>query len=387
MRTRRIAALMSRPASWEEGETARALQAGLMERGHELTFIVLRTGDDDVEFFPDSDVIALDGAGGQTKRSLAQALKDIDPDVVITLDAAAHLRGQWSAWQAGISQRIAAHMLSAPSTSPFNSLADLIAGSFGLYTSVVAPNHTLFDAFSHYPRSYRKRLQVIPSGLTVQVDERPRKDARRDLDLPAAGRIALVCGPFAPERALTIPVAALEACPKVLLLIVGDGPERPRLEAQIRAGRLSSRVRLWPMGDEARLRTLMRACDLYLDAGTADTVSMTLMTTAMATGLPIIASDTPAHVELLSDATGHRAGLLVPSRDPALAPGLWANAINEVLGEVHLRHRLGRAAVHRSADFSAERMAARYEMLFMRNNGDLKEETETDLQEIHESAN
>ncbi|MGF1456315.1 MAG: glycosyltransferase family 4 protein [Alphaproteobacteria bacterium] len=364
MEAKRIAALMSRPASWEEGEAARALQAGLAERGHDVTFVVMRTGDEDVEFFPDSTVIALDGAGGQPRRSLGQALRQIDPDVVITLDAAAHVPGQWGAWRAGIGRRIAAHLLSGPSASPVHRIGDLLAGSFGLYTTVVTPSHAQFDAFGNHPRSYRKRIHVIAPGLTVRVDERTRKDARRDLDLPAGGRITMACGPFTAERSLAIPIAALEACPKVLLILAGDGPDRAQLEAQIRAARLASRVRLVPMGDERRLRALMRASDLYLDAGAADATSVARMTTAMATGLPIIASDTPAHVELLSDAAGHRAGLLVPTGQRADAPALWARAMGELLGEVHLRHRLGRAAVQRAAEFSAGRMAERYERLF-----------------------
>jgi glycosyltransferase involved in cell wall biosynthesis len=72
---------------------------------------------------------------------------------------------------------------------------------------------------------------------------------------------------------------------------------------------------------------------------------------AMATGLPVVATDVGAVVDLVSDGVN---GILIPPRNI----DRLARALRELLMDAPLRERMGRAGWHMAKDrFSAERAA------------------------------
>jgi glycosyltransferase involved in cell wall biosynthesis len=78
---------------------------------------------------------------------------------------------------------------------------------------------------------------------------------------------------------------------------------------------------------------------------------------AMASGVPIVATDIPPRREVLD---GGRCGMLAPPRDP---PAL-AEAIRNLLDQEGLRHRMLEAAAERvRSRYHVKRMAAGYAAL------------------------
>ena len=131
--------------------------------------------------------------------------------------------------------------------------------------------------------------------------------------------------------------------PELELVIVGDGPERSRLEA--RARRLGVACRVSFRGFSLRVVDVLRASDAFLLSSHGEGMSNALLE-AMACGLPC----------LVSRSVGGARELLDEGRGLLLADGevaAWAAGIQRLMDEPALRAPLGRAA----AEFVAERLS------------------------------
>jgi glycosyltransferase involved in cell wall biosynthesis len=140
--------------------------------------------------------------------------------------------------------------------------------------------------------------------------------------------------------------------------IVGEGTERPILEAAIRRHRLEGVVALAGASSQHDVRARLDRATVFVlpsvitPQGDRDGVPVALME-AMASGLPVVSTTTSGIPELVEDGTS---GILVPPNDPAAL----AAAIDRVLLDGDLRRYLAtnaRRTVERG--FDADREAGR----------------------------
>jgi glycosyltransferase involved in cell wall biosynthesis len=123
--------------------------------------------------------------------------------------------------------------------------------------------------------------------------------------------------------------------PRVKLGIVGEGPLRERLEAQISATGLHAQVEM--LGFRADVRDQLIASDAFLLPSLAEGCSISLIE-AMATGLPVLGSDVPGIREVMG-ALGK--DWTAPPNDEEA----WVNLLYRVLdAPKEERAALGRAA-------------------------------------------
>jgi glycosyltransferase involved in cell wall biosynthesis len=142
--------------------------------------------------------------------------------------------------------------------------------------------------------------------------------------------------------------------PGVRLVVVGDGPELPRLRR--RASMLGLRgVRF--LGHRDDIGTLLAAFDVFAMSSESEGTPRALIE-AMRAGLGVVATRVGGIPELAPDG---QFALLVPARDPErLAAG-----ISRLLRERGVRDRLGAAAKERAEElFSSERMLEDWSALF-----------------------
>jgi glycosyltransferase involved in cell wall biosynthesis len=179
----------------------------------------------------------------------------------------------------------------------------------------------------------------------------PRADALRSLGLPALDVpvIGTVCALRREKRLdILLEATALIARTRAIhLVIVGDGPERPEIEAHAR--RLGLRgVTFAGWRDDAV--SLLPAFDIF--ALTSDTEGTPLaLIEAMRAGLPIVATDVGG---VAAAAPDDESALLVPRRDPAAL----ARAIERLLDDRALAVRLaGGATRHALAAHSLQQAA------------------------------
>lgn len=203
---------------------------------------------------------------------------------------------------------------------------------------------------------------VIHNGIDpAELDAAPaRAEARRGLGLPAD---ALVVGEVAHlalhkgQRHLIGAVGRLVADhPDLHLVLVGAGPDRAALEAQVAALGLSMRVHL--LGARGDLPTVLAALDVLALPSTFEGFGI-VQAEAMYLGLPVVATDHGGSTEVVDEGI---TGYLVPFGDEAAL----TDRLGRLVEDAGLRARMGEAGRDRVlARFTSERMGDAYARLYL----------------------
>jgi glycosyltransferase involved in cell wall biosynthesis len=172
------------------------------------------------------------------------------------------------------------------------------------------------------------RAVVIPNA--VDVDSFPQAPLERAIPrLISVGRLA----PPKDWPTLLSALAKLDAETFAELVIVGDGPDRERVEDELAGSSLERRARL--LGERDDVPGLLSDADVFVLASRSEGLPLSVIE-AMAAGLPVVASDVGGLRELVRDG---ETGVLVPAGDPAAL----ADALRPLLADPQLRRRLGSA--------------------------------------------
>ena len=156
-------------------------------------------------------------------------------------------------------------------------------------------------------------------------------------------------------------VRALELAPdarqRMRLVLVGDGPLRAEVEQVLRTGGVHEFA--WLAGDRKDVPDIMRSLDVFALPSIAEGISNTILE-AMATALPVVATDVGGNVELLADGL---TGRLVPARDA----DTMAKALVEDFREPErARERGRRARLDVERRFTLDGMVTAYTNLYDR---------------------
>jgi glycosyltransferase involved in cell wall biosynthesis len=207
-------------------------------------------------------------------------------------------------------------------------------------------------------------VEVIHNGIALTHQDEPppdRASLRQALGLPVDGPLVItVCRLYRPRDFPTLlrALAQLVEQSPCRLLIVGDGPYRNLVEAEIAALGLAKRVSL--LGFRADVRALLRASDLFvLSTALWEGLPLTLLE-AMDAGLPVVASRVGGIAEAVLPG---ETGLLVTPQDPQAL----CEALRTLLTDGALAARLGAAGKQRvAASFGSERMVKDTADLYLR---------------------
>ena len=209
-----------------------------------------------------------------------------------------------------------------------------------------------------------EKLACIPNGIEIPTlcvaGEGPNRESMlRDLDLPNDAFIAGYIGRLAKQKRVEDLIWAVETLrqirPKLFLVIVGDGPERTRLENFARDIGCMQHVRFLGHRDDAT--HWLSIFDVFCLASSFEGMSNSLME-AMSVGKPVIASDIPANRELVVQS---ETGFL-----PKLADTVgFMQFLRRLIDEPGLGVKLGRAGRERiQQSFSVSRMVDAYAEIY-----------------------
>jgi glycosyltransferase involved in cell wall biosynthesis len=199
----------------------------------------------------------------------------------------------------------------------------------------------------------KENVRLIPNG----IDLRPFDIPKTHPDLPAL-RVGLV-GRLSQEKGVDLFLQAaalvLAELPQTRFVVMGEGPQRPELEALIQQLDIEHSASL--PGRTDQMPAFYATLDVLVSASRQEGLPIALLE-GMASCLPLVATAVGEVPSLVQDG---RTGLLVPPED---VPSL-AQAILTLLQDPTLRQRLGEAARALVADeFSADRMTADYLSLY-----------------------
>ena len=168
---------------------------------------------------------------------------------------------------------------------------------------------------------------------------------------------AITVGRLVPWKRVNRLLEALEKIPELGLVVVGDGPERPRLERMAQDLGVSDRV--YFAGQRLKRETigLMAACDFFVLNSTYEGLPHVVLE-AMGLGLPVVATAVGGIPEVVRDG---ETGILVPTVDGGLA-----GVLKRVVNDYELRQSLSQTARHWVCqNLRVERMVKRTEMILL----------------------
>jgi glycosyltransferase involved in cell wall biosynthesis len=206
------------------------------------------------------------------------------------------------------------------------------------------------------------RLHAIPTGVSLaEFAPRPPEPAlAASLNLPPG---AFVFGTVSVLRSWKGHLYLLEAFKhlvdeggKAILLIVGDGPYRPVIEAKIEELGLAGQVRL--AGHQERVPEWLALMDAFVMASYANEGVPQALLQALAMAKPVAATAAGGIPEVI---ISEETGLLAPPRDSQAL----ARLLSRLLHEADLREALGRRGPQLvAARYSLEQMADRLEAVY-----------------------
>jgi len=217
-----------------------------------------------------------------------------------------------------------------------------------------------------WPRT-RARTEVLVHGIDLEQvrSARPtRQRVRAELGAADDEIVVATVANYRRQKAYPTLLRAardvLDCCPSARFVAVGQGPLAAEIEAEHARLGLGERFRL--LGRRDDVPSVLAAADVFTLASDYEGLPVALME-AVALGLPIVATAVGGVAEFVTDGSE---GLLVPAGNPEAL----ARALERVVSDADLRHRLASAAERRGDDFDIARVArtvlSRYETVSAR---------------------
>lgn len=217
--------------------------------------------------------------------------------------------------------------------------------AFRLSRLVVANSAAVRDYIVSHYRAPADRIRVVRNGVdTERFRPAPGRDGEQRTVVGAA-RLVEQKNPW-----LFVHAAAriARAVPNVRFVLAGEGPLRAPIEAWVRGQGLADRIEL--PGGRREIERLLSEADVFWLTSSWEGSPNALLE-AMASGLPVVATDVGGTRELFDDG---RQGFLARA-------GCVEDFVEfggRLLGDADLRSRMAAAARARAVEFSMDRMVA-----------------------------
>jgi sugar transferase (PEP-CTERM/EpsH1 system associated) len=207
-----------------------------------------------------------------------------------------------------------------------------------------------------------ERIEVVYNGAASEPASPSaewRAEVRREFGAAGDEFVVLQVARLDPIKdhttALKSLAAAVSRNPRIRLVLVGDGPERPTIERQIVDLGLQRSVTM--LGQRGDVPVLLAAADAFLLTSVSEGLPVTIIE-AMAAGLPVVSTGVGGVPEIIDDGD---TGLLAPAGDV----DALAQAMLRISQDANLRESLAARGRERAASrFSEERMIERYHSLY-----------------------
>lgn len=199
------------------------------------------------------------------------------------------------------------------------------------------------------------KIRMVPNGIDfdrVAFDGLARDRVRAELGIPSDARVVGVLGRLDPNKRfdLVIDAASPLLDSRTRLVVVGDGPDRNRLEQA--AWRNGTADRVIFAGSRSDVASVLSAFDLFVASSAQETFGLSVLE-ALANGLPALYTTCPAMDGIDTDRAREVPGEIVAMRQ----------AIEAELTEARPREQVPEIRRRYGMDSVAERIDELYEDL------------------------
>lgn len=289
---------------------------------------------------------------------LRRFIADLKPDIVHTWLFAANCYGRQAAISAGV-RHIVAGERCVDRWKVWHELA--IDRRLARHTERIVTNSSGVKEFYVAHGLPAEKFVIIPNGIEpfTPPENNPREAFCQELGVPADARLIGVIGRLWPQKRVKDAIWAAELLrvvrDDVRVLIIGDGPQRWRLERYAQQVGVGAMVHF--LGERLDLPRIWPHLYATWLASGYEGQSNAIME-AMAAGLPVVATDIPGNRDLVVPG---ETGFLVPVGDR----GALARKMQTLLNDPELAQRLGAAGRARMlGEFTVEQMVARHADLY-----------------------
>lgn len=212
--------------------------------------------------------------------------------------------------------------------------------------------------YENYPA---RRTKVIYNGINLtafaQPVDVPAKKA--SLGIPPQANVIGIVARLDPVKNHALLFRAfktvLATLPNTYLLVIGDGPERQALYAQVESSGLFPHTMF--LGNRNDVPELLHILDVLALSSFSEGMSVTLIE-AMGAGIPVVATRVGGNAEVVDD--GETGMLVANDHEQEMAQALLS-----LLGDPEKRHRMGQAGQRKAQTmFSLEKTIAQYTTLY-----------------------
>ncbi|WP_448378089.1 glycosyltransferase family 4 protein [Fervidobacterium sp.] len=156
---------------------------------------------------------------------------------------------------------------------------------------VIAPTEEIKQELISY--GVQRPIEVVPTGIdTIEFSQLPKKDIRKEYNIPRDATLLMYAGRLAKEKNLEflskVVARYMHENSNVWFLIVGDGPERKALESFFEDEGLTNRTIFTGYIPHKEIKDYYKAADLFVFASLTETQGLVVLE-ALASGTPVVA--------------------------------------------------------------------------------------------------
>lgn len=292
--------------------------------------------------------------------SLANVISQYKPDIVFSIMDPVNLTSYFACRRAGVQTKMV-FSVQASVKNGFSFWQKIFKRLQLAFIRTIYPKADLIFSLSEGVK--KELLDEIGSAYDqkIKVINNIGFEANTDTEiLPRSFKgnrnLILLCGRLIPLKGFDLVISALPEVLKhveVNLWLVGDGPERKKLEQIVADLQLQNQVVFH--GFQKNVQSYMQKSDLFILYSFFEGFGNVIIE-AMATGLPVISSDCPhGPAEILGRDMEY--GVLVPPGKPEVL----ARKIVELLSDKELYEHLSRQSLKRATDFYPSILTAKFE--------------------------
>lgn len=215
----------------------------------------------------------------------------------------------------GVKLRVISHHTPLSTYGNIQRLLDLLIGCTPAVSAIVCVSEGVKLSIKHYPKIYLRKVSVIRNALAPDIDNyiSTLKAARQENIFRNKARI-VAAGRLAEQKNYPQLISAMKEVNEGDLFILGDGPDRQKLEEQILRDGVDDRVHLMGHMSHKDALRFMAGCDIFVQPSLFEGHSVALLEAA-ALDLPLVVSDVPTQTDAVRSSNGELCAAIVPIGD------------------------------------------------------------------------